>query len=422
MKAPYFYRSHWWRYGVGICTTLAVASALFAVSRKSAAPLDKRVLSNRLPWSVRMAESEMTRRGDSFEFKDSGRSSWVYETALFLKGVEQIWRQTGDEKYFAYIKSIADSYVEPDGRIKTYDLAEYNIDQVNCGKLLLSLYRASNEEKYKSAAFLIMKQLETQPRTREGGFWHKQIYPWQMWLDGIYMGLPFYAEFSQTFNRPEGFDDVAKQIIFVANHTRDPQTGLFYHGWDESRQQKWADPITGCSSNFWGRAMGWYAMGIVDVLDFLPADHASRDEILSIFRDLMQSLVKYQDEDTGLWYQVVDQGKRQGNYFEASASSMFVYSLAKAIRNGHLGSDYMPAADKGYGGIIGHLVKEDPDGLVSLTQVCRVAGLGGNPYRDGSYEYYVNAPVDVNDLKGVGAFILASVEMEGLHRPAEQAQ
>jgi unsaturated rhamnogalacturonyl hydrolase len=284
------------------------------------------------------------------------------------------------------------------------------------------LYDVTHDEKYKKAAFLKMKQLETHPRTKEGGFWHKKIYPWQMWLDGIYMGAPFYAEFAKTFNRPEAFDDVANQIIFVANHTHDPNTGLFYHGWDESKQQKWADPVMGCLPNFWGRAMGWYAMGIVDVLDFLPADHPKREKILSIFRGLCQALVKYPDQETGLWYQVVDQGKREGNFLEASASAMFVYAMAKAVRLGYLGEEYLAAVKKGYDGIIKNLIKENADGSIDLTQVCQVAGLGGNPYRDGSYEYYVSTPIVSNDLKGVGAFIMASVEMERLNGHGEKTE
>jgi unsaturated rhamnogalacturonyl hydrolase len=403
-----------WLYFAGGFTALALMAIILLVSCKSNDKNEQTAASNHQPWSVRMAESEMHRRGDSFLFNDSAKTSWVYETAVFLKGLEQVWRQTGDEKYFDYIKKFVDSYVEPDGSIKTYELEEYNIDHVNPGKLLLTLYNATQDEKYKKAAFLNMQQLETHPRTKEGGFWHKKIYPWQMWLDGIYMGSPFYAEFAKMFNRPQAFDDIANQIIFLANHTHDPATGLFYHGWDESKQQKWADPITGRSPNFWGRAMGWYAMGIVDVLDFMPADHPKREKILSIFRGLCQALVKYQDSETGLWYQVVDQGRRDGNFLEASASSMFVYAMAKAIRNGYLSEEYLPPVKKGYDGMIEHLIKENADGSIDLTQVCQVAGLGGNPYRDGSYEYYISTPVVKNDLKGVGAFILASVEMEKL--------
>jgi unsaturated rhamnogalacturonyl hydrolase len=393
---------------------LALMTVILLVACRSDAQREQTAASNHQPWSVRMAESEMQRRGDSFLFNDSTKTSWVYETAVFMKALEQVWRQTGDEKYFAYIKNFVDSYVEPDGNIKTYELEEYNIDHVNPGKVLLILYNASQEEKYKKAAFLNMKQLETHPRTKEGGFWHKKIYPWQMWLDGIYMGSPFYAEFAKTFGRPEAFDDVANQIIFVANHTHDPNTGLFYHGWDESKQQKWADPVTGCSPNFWGRALGWYAMGIVDVLDFFPNHHPKREKIIDILREVAHAAQKYQDEKTGLWYQMMDQGGREGNFLEASASAMFVYALAKAVRNGYLDQQYLAVAEKGYRGIIENLIKVEPDSLVSLTQVCQVAGLGGKPYRDGSYEYYVSTPIVSNDLKGVGPFIMASVEMEKL--------
>jgi unsaturated rhamnogalacturonyl hydrolase len=395
------------------CSRALLALALFAGTSCKGRALSEQVLvTHDLPWSVRMADSEMHRRGDSFLFNAGVKTSWVYETAVFLKGLEQIWRRSGEEKYFAYIKKIADSYVEPEGGIKTYNVEEYNIDHVTPGKLLLTLYEATRDEKYKKAAFLKMHQLATHPRTNEGGFWHKKIYPWQMWLDGIYMGSPFYAEFAKTFNRPQAFDDIANQIIFVANHTHDSTTGLFYHGWDESKQQKWANPVTGCSPNFWGRAMGWYAMGIVDVLDFMPGDHPKREKILSIFRGLCQALVKYQDAETGLWYQVVDQGKRERNFLEASASSMFVYAMAKAIRLGYLDAQFLPVAKKGYQGLVEKLLEVEPNGLVNLTQICQVAGLGGNPYRDGSYDYYVSTPIVKNDLKGVGAFIMASVEME----------
>ncbi|MGH7494770.1 MAG: glycoside hydrolase family 88/105 protein [bacterium] len=408
-----------WHYFPGMLSTLALVALLLPATCPKEA-LHAQAAANHRPWSIRMAESEIQRRSNSFLFHDNAKSSWVYETGVFLKGLEQIWRQTGNDKYLAYIKTIADSYVEADGTIKTYELEEYNLDNINCGKILLTLYAQTREEKYKKAASLLIKQLETHPRTHEGGFWHKKIYPWQMWLDGIYMASPFYAEYSKEFNRPEAFDDVANQIIFAANHTHDSTTGLLYHGWDESKQQRWANPVTGRSPNFWGRAMGWYAMGIVDVLDFMPADHPRRDKIISIFQGMSRALVKYQDQTTGLWYQVLDQGSRAGNFLEASASAMIVYALAKAMRNGYLGEEYLAAVQKGYDGMLQHFVKEHPDGSIDLTRICRVAGLGGNPYRDGSYEYYVSTPIDSNDLKGVGPFIMASVEMERISPTGEK--
>ncbi len=411
-----------WRYMAAIASALAMIVIIFLFSRRSNAHLEKSAAPNSVAWSIRMAESEMQRRGDSFMFNPGARTAWVYETGLFLKACEHVWRQTGDEKYFDYIRKIVDSYVEPDGAIKTYDPTEYNIDHINTGKLLLMLYDRTREERYKAAAFLKIKQLEAHPRTHEGGFWHKNIYPWQMWLDGIFMGAPFYAEFAKMFTRPEAFDDVANQIIFIANHTRDDRTGLFYHGWDESKQQRWADPMTGCSPCFWGRAMGWYAMGIVDVLDYLPSDHPKREKIISILRDMSAAVIKYQEAETGIWYQVLDQGKREGNFLESSASSMFVYAMAKGIRLGYLGNDFIPAVEKGYQGLIKQFIKVETDGSANLTQVCQVAGLGGNPYRDGSYEYYVSTPVVNNDLKGVGSFILASIEMEKRNFSHEETQ
>jgi unsaturated rhamnogalacturonyl hydrolase len=365
-------------------------------------------------WGEKMAASEMKRQGDSLFYGKNPKAKWAYETGVFLKGLEAVWMRTGDAKYFHFMKDVIDSYLEPDGTIKTYKLEEYSLDNINCGKLLLTLYQETKEEKYRKAAFLLMKQLENQPRTREGGFWHKQIYPFQMWLDGIYMASPFIVRFGQMFDRPAGFDDAANQIIWIESHTRDNRTGLLYHGWDESRSQEWADPVTGCSKSFWGRAMGWYAMGIVDTLEFLPRTHPRRAALIDILGRLSRALATYQDGKTGLWYQVVDQGKRDKNYLEASASSMFVYAMAKGVRMGCLDKKYASVARKGYEGLINNLIKIEPDGTVSLTQICAVGGLGGPQKRDGSFAYYVSEPIVVNDLKGVGAFLMASMEIDQL--------
>lgn len=361
-------------------------------------------------WSVRMADSVMER--EPLKLKKWG----AYDSGVVLKGIEQVWRETKEQKYFDYIKTNVDEYVEADGNIKTYDLEEYNIDHINNGKLLLMLYQETGDEKYKKAAYLQREQLKTHPRTSEGGFWHKNIYPHQMWLDGIYMGAPFYAEFGKIFNEPENFDDVAHQVILISKHTKDPKTGLYYHGWDESKQQRWANPETGVSPNFWGRAMGWYVMAIADILDFFPENHPRRNELINIFQGAIEAVVKVRDSVTGLWYQVLDQGDRPGNYHEASASAMFVYAIAKGVRKGYLDTKYLDAARKGFEGIINNLIEIDEQGFVNLTQVCSVAGLGQvlptEPYRDGSFEYYISEPVVTNDPKGVGAFILASIEME----------
>ena len=371
------------------------------------------VVSDTLSWAERMADSEIYRLGKSLEYDiNNPDAKWNYQTGLFLKALLDLWKQTGKNNYFEYTKVVIDSYIDQDGNIKTYNMEEFNIDKINSGKVLLSLFEITNEEKYKKAAFILREQLKNHPRTKEGGFWHKKRYPWQMWLDGIYMASPFYAEFSKLFNQQEGFDDVAKQILLIDVHTRNPKTGLRYHGWDESNQQKWADPETGCSPNFWGRGMGWYAMALVDVLDFLPEDYPKRQHIIFILNDLIKSIAKYQDKKSGLWFQVVDQGNRDGNYLEASASSMFVYAIAKSVDKKYVGTEYWDSAQKGFDGLIKQLVTVDENGLVNLNQICSVAGLGGDPYRDGSYEYYLSEPVVSNDLKGVGPFIMAGIQIQ----------
>ena len=358
-------------------------------------------------WSINMADSVMRRRPTIVNPR-------TYESGLLFTSIAQVWQDTHDEKYYAYIKENADSILGPGGMITAYRMEEYNLDHLNIGKIFLFLYKQCGQEKYKQAAYHLRRQLYTHPRISQGGFWHKQIYPHQMWLDGIYMAASFYAEFSKLFDEPEGFDDVANQIFLIDEHTRDPKTGLRYHAWDASKNQRWADPETGCSPHFWGRAMGWYAMALVDILEQLPDTHPKRPQILDIFEDIAEAVSAVQDIESGLWYQILDQGKRAGNYWEASASCMFVYALAKAVRKGYLEKQFLPVAQKGYTGILQHLIHVDEQELVSVDGICSVAGLGGEPYRDGSFDYYIGENVVSNDDKGIGAFILASVEIERL--------
>jgi unsaturated rhamnogalacturonyl hydrolase len=336
---------------------------------------------------------------------------WSYDHGVVLKGIEGVWYATGDGKYFNYIRQGMDHFVNPDGTIRTYRLDEYNIDNVNNGKVLLLLYKVTGQEKYRKAAALLREQLRMHPRTSEGGFWHKKIYRSQMWLDGLYMGEPFYAEYAATFHEDADFDDIANQFTLMELHSRDAKTGLLYHGWDESKEQRWANKTTGRSPNFWGRAMGWYAMALVDTLDNFPEQHPQRGALLQILKRLATAVQKYQDAKSGLWYQVVDKAGAKGNYLEASAACMFVYALGKAVRQGYLPASYLAVARKGYQGITTQFIESDGAG-VDLKGTVGVAGLGGTPYRDGSYEYYLSEKVVTNDPKGVGAFLLASVEME----------
>ena len=372
-----------------------------------------------LQWSVRLADSEIARRGDSLVWKPGGKAKWDYTAGLFTLSLLKLDAQVHDPRYVRFAEMAIGSFIAPDGTIRGYKVDEYQFDAINPGKTALALWQMTRDARYRKAAALLRKQLRTQPRTADGGFWHKQRYPNQMWLDGLYMSSPFYAEYAQLFNAsPTDYDDVAKQIRLVDAHTYDPATGLFYHAWDEKHDQSWANPATGTSSNFWGRAVGWYAMALVDVLDYFPTNHPTRPEIIATLQKLAKGVVKYQDPKSGLWYQVLDQGERKGNYLEATASSMFVYALAKGVNHGYLPRDYVPAIEKGYRGIVENLVKDDGNGKWSLTQCCAVAGLGGSSSngraRDGSFDYYISEPVVTNDLKGVGPFILAGIEVQQL--------
>jgi len=342
------------------------------------------------------------------------QNKWSYDMGVVLKGFEGIWMNTGDVSYFNSIQKKIDFFVKDDGSIKNYELDEYNIDHVNNGKLVLLLYRVLGREKYKKAADLLRSQLKTHPRTKEGGFWHKKIYTNQMWLDGLYMGGPFYAEYAMLFEE-SAFDDIANQFTWMENHARDAKTGLLYHAWDESKEQKWANKETGASPLFWARAMGWYADALVDALDYFPIDHPKRQALIDILNRLVNAIEKQQDKATGLWYDIMNYNGpgKEKNYFEASASCQFTYAIAKGVRKGYLPAAKLAIAKRSYAGIVKRFIKVE-NGQTNLHGTVKVSGLGGNPYRDGSFEYYMSEPVIVNDPKGVGAFLLASTEMEKL--------
>jgi unsaturated rhamnogalacturonyl hydrolase len=378
----------------GVAATVAVRSA----GAQDTSP------ARALPWSVRMAESVIRR--DSIV-----HARWDYAAGVVLLGIQRVGERTGDPRYTRYVRRNVDRLVGADGSIATYAIEEFNLDQINEGRLLFPLWARTHDERYRKAAALLREQLRRHPRTSEGGFWHKKTYPNQMWLDGLYMAEPFYAQYARDFNEPAAFDDVTRQLLLAARHARDPRTGLLYHGWDESRSQPWADSLTGLSRSFWGRAVGWYAMALVDVLDFMPPTHKDRAELIRVLRDVARAVAGVQDPVSGLWYDVLDQPNRAGNYHEASASSMFVYALAKGARRGYLGPEYRAIAMRGFDGIVRELVSVDSSGLVSLNRIVAVSGLGGKQQRNGSYEYYVGEPVVSNDPKGVGAFLLAAEEL-----------
>ncbi|RNA61531.1 glycoside hydrolase family 88 protein [Chryseobacterium nematophagum] len=383
---------------------------------KEIKPEAKEKILSQLPWSQRMLLSEMKRFPEAWMLDYNKNPKWSYPTAIVLEGAERIYEKTGNKKYYHYITKFGDTMVKEDGSIVSYDLSKYNLDMLNCGNVLLYLYQKEKKEKYLKALQTLRSQIDGQPRTSEGGFWHKKIYPHQMWLDGLYMGEPFYVHYTRYFSKgadtEKAYNDIINQFDLIQKHLIDKKTGLLYHAWDESREQAWANKETGLSPHFWSRAMGWYGMAIVDVLDYLPQKHPGRIKLLSYLQSYCDAIIKVQDKKTGLWYQVLDKGEEKGNYLEATGSSMFVYTMIKSVNKGYLPKTYKKYAKKGYDGILKNLISVDENGWVNLNKCCAVAGLGGTPYRSGSYEYYVNEEVRSNDPKGTGPFILACLEFE----------
>jgi len=355
--------------------------------------------------AILFADSEMKRFPEAWQLDHGKRLYFGYAQGVGCTAMLQVWKQTGDRKYFDYVEQWADTIINDKGEIHLYKVETYNVDYINPGKILFDLYKETGKEKYKLAMDLLVKQLHNHPRTHEGVFWHKLIYPHQIWLDGLYMADPFLAQYAVTFDQLDWIDDVINQFLVAAKRTYDFKTGLYYHAFDESRKQLWADKITGHSPNFWGRSIGWWYMALVDVLDFIPQNHPKRSELINIIQGLADTLPKYQDTN-GLWYQVLDKPDHKGNYHEASVSSMFMYSYAKAVKKGYLDKKYLAVAEKAYKGIMKDLIVKNTDGTLTLTKCCAVSGLGGNPYRDGSVEYYVNERVRDNDAKATGPFIM----------------
>ncbi len=343
-------------------------------------------------------------------------SKWNYIDGCMIKALIELYHITKEKKYLDFADNFIDYFVQEDGSIKSYKPEELNIDNVNAGKTLFDLYELTGKEKYRKAIDTIYGQVKMQPRTKEGNFWHKKIYPWQVWLDGMYMGQPFYMQYEVMYNNCENCKDSVKQFENVHRILRDPKTGLYYHGYDESREMYWADKETGLSSCFWLRALGWYAMALVDTIDIMPDSLAEdRDKLVAIYREYVDALLKYQDE-SGMWYQVADQGGREKNYLETSGSAILAFAIMKSVRLGILPDEYFKYGEKAFYGICDKYLSEENGELV-LGGICLVAGLGGNSYRDGSYEYYMSEPVVKNEAKGVAPLILAYTEI--LHRQGD---
>jgi unsaturated rhamnogalacturonyl hydrolase len=362
----------------------------------------------KVKWSVRMANTVLA-SSDSLIHYVAGSPKWAYDVALLGMAIDRLGKV--DPKYSKYLDNWVNYFVHPDGSVKDYIMNEYNLDRIFPGRDIITVYKRNPDPKYKIALDNFIGQLKTQPKTNSGGYWHKSIYPNQMWLDGIFMASTYMAEYANAFNAPQWYDVATSQTKMIYEKTLDPSTGLLMHAWDESRTQKWCDPVTGQSHYPWSRAMGWYTMAILDILDYLPQNHPDRKELIKILKSTCDALLKVRDQKSGIWYQVLNQGGREGNYLEGSGSAMYTYVFAKGARLGYLDKKYRKIARSSFNGILKELITVDKQGLVTMHNICGGCGLGGIPYRDGTYEYYVNEKRFDNDTKGVAPFILAAIEL-----------
>ena len=403
-------------------------------------------------YSEWLTYSEMKRVPKSYLLDFSSKPKWSYVMGIELEGMLDTYLRYGGEDILKYCKEYTDTMIYADGNIRGFNILDYNLDNIRTGHFVTRMYQKYPEQKNLLAMQLMMKQLKEQPRTiADKVFWHKAIYAYQVWLDGIFMGLPFRTLTAPITCKPAKntkaakakadkeiqaiYDDAVNQLKITYQRTLDPKTELNRHAYDETRKTFWADKETGLSQHCWGRAQGWYTMALVEVLDALPEDYARRGELIDLLKKDFDAILKWQDKKSGVWYQVMDSPKREGNYLESTCSSMFAYALLKAYRKGYVSEKYKDAGIKAYKGIIKNFIKVHPDKTISLTNCCSVAGLGPavtpeveaamkkinpkgsvneNTKRDGSYAYYLSEPIRDNDAKGIGPFLWASLEMEML--------
>lgn len=357
-----------------------------------------------------VAQSEMKHNPEMWMCDGAKKPKWEYTPTLMARAFVELYTATGDTTYLGHAQRFADQFIGEDGTISTYKMSLYNMDRIQGGNFLILLNALNPQPQYLAAIDTLREQLRRQPRTSEGGFWHKQVYQHQMWLDGLFTGTTFYARYAAWKPEPEAWSDIANQFMVVDKHTRKPN-GLNYHGWDESRLMAWADSETGCSAETWGRAEGWYVMALCDVLELMPADRPERAELTAILSRVMDALMAVQDKQTHLWYQVPDRGSDEGNYRESTCSAMYAYAMAKGVRIGVLPEAYRHEAKQVIAGIQAYKLRTNPDGTLSLTDCCAVAGLGGTPFRDGTYDYYIHERIRDDDPKGVAPLILACIEL-----------
>lgn len=339
------------------------------------------------------------------------KPSWNYMDGCMIKAIIELYHITKNEKYLQFADDFIDFFVKEDGSIQSYRPEEYNLDNVNAGKTLFDLYQLTGKEKYRKAIDTVYSQLKGQPRTSGGNFWHKMIYPNQVWLDGLYMAQPFYMQYEVTYHDCKNCADSYRQFANVYKLMRDEKNGLYYHAYDDSRQMFWCDKVTGLSDNFWLRALGWYAMALIDTMEIMPEALADEKADLNrIYKELIDSMLPYQDEKTGMWYQVVNRGGIKPNYLETSGSAIFAYAIMKSVRLGFLEESYFQYGEKAFNGICDTYLSEE-DGELQLGGICLVAGLGNKEMREGTFEYYMREPVVKNEAKGVAPLILAYIEI-----------
>lgn len=344
------------------------------------------------------------------KIKEGKKSTWNYIDGCMIKAIIELYQITGKDTYLKFADDFIDYFVKEDGSIDSYDPQEYNLDHVNAGKTLFDLYKLTGKEKYRRAIDTVYSQLEKQPRIPRGNFWHKNIYPHQVWLDGLYMAQPFYMMYEVEYNDCRNCADSYQQFLNVYELMRDTRNGLYYHAYDDSRQMFWCDKVTGLSDNFWLRALGWYAMALIDTMEVMPPSMSREKEKLgSIYKELIDSMLPYQDEATGMWYQVVNRGGIRPNYLETSGSAIFAYAIMKSVRLGYLEDSYFARGQKAFEGICSTYLSEE-DGQLQLGGICLVAGLGNKEMREGTFDYYMREPVVKNEAKGVAPLILAYIE------------
>ncbi|MCC8127370.1 MAG: glycoside hydrolase family 88 protein [Clostridiales bacterium] len=349
------------------------------------------------------------------KIKAGAEPSWNYMDGFMIHAILELYHMTKKEEYLTFADNFIDYFVNDDGSIQSYDPYEYNLDNVNAGKTLFDLYELTGKEKYRRAIDTVYSQLKGQPRTSTGNFWHKLIYPNQIWLDGTYMAQPFYMQYEVTFNDCANCLDSYHQFLNVYNLMRDTRNGLYYHAYDDSRQMFWCDKVTGLSDNFWLRALGWYAMALIDTMDVMPDDKLGKEkkELNRIYKELIDAMIPYQDEEYGMWYQVVNRGGIKPNYLETSGSAIFAYAIMRSVRMGYLDESYYQYGRKAFDGICRKYLSEK-DGELQLDGICLVAGLGNKQMREGTFEYYMREPIVQNEAKGVAPLIQAYIEI--MHR------